>query len=265
MIFDCSNYSSTLTSTALADTELVLIQALDPPAGYPKGETRTQLQACQDASVPADIYFFLFAGQSDATILHHLSLANGFAIRKKWLDIEEPGLSIKYIAHVLALMDGYLALYPPTGIYAARWWAQQNPGVLDSFHNRQLWCAQYDGVADAGVFTAFSGWSDCRIKQYQGTSTWNGISGVDLNVLSAAELADLNPTPITPIGDHMIHVGQGMQDQMNANNDAPLADHLNYTQTDDDGIVYQVEKCIGKFGQYVSSTSSGTWVNAGPF
>jgi hypothetical protein len=39
------------------------------------------------------------------------------------------------------------------------------------------------------------------IKQYQGTTTFHGISGVDLNVLSANEAAKLTNGGIPPVDD----------------------------------------------------------------
>lgn len=259
---DLSNYSAHASAATVAATELVIIQAVLPPPGYPPSETRAQLQAAQAAGVPADVYYFLFAGQSDAVILSHLSLTDGFSVRKKWLDIEESGLSVRYIAHVLSLLDAQAATYPIAGIYAAAWWDAQNRGVLDSFSaTRQLWCAQYDNVADANVFTPFAGWAECRIKQYRGTSTWNGITNVDLNALSDREVTDLPGQKGVPVA---IHVGAGMIAQLNANNDSPLCDHINYTDVDDDGLVYNVEKVLGSKGLYVSANPGGVWTNAGP-
>jgi hypothetical protein len=268
LALDLSNYSSPITASAMSlwqsnGVKLAIIQCLNPPPGYPAGQTRAQLQACQDAGLPVDIYFFLFAGQSPTTIQAHLGLANGFRIRRKWLDIEEPGLSVRSISQALVLLDAYPSLNQSSGIYSARWWAASNPGILDHFSaSRDLWCAQYDNIADASIFNPFSGWSNCRIKQYRGTSTFGGVTSVDINVLSTSEAATLpNQGGTQPVA---IIVGEGMANQLAANADQPLCDHVNYTQTDDEGKVYQVEKVLGSKGAYVSSNASGTWVNAGP-
>ena len=59
-------------------------------------------------------------------------------------------------------------------------------------------------------------------------------------------------------------VGPGMKAQMDANQDTPLSRHQWQILIDDAGNQYQEESCLGGKGLYVSSNSSGQWVNVGP-
>lgn len=62
-----------------------------------------------------------------------------------------------------------------------------------------------------------------------------------------------------------IVVGPGLKALMDANGDAPLAYHVwDKNQVDDNGTPYEIEKCLGSKGLYVSSNIDGVWQNAGP-
>lgn len=205
---DISNYTSPLTPENLqalkdAGVELVIAQAVDPPAGFPAGRTRQQVQACIDAGLTVDVYIWLWFDLDTSDIEHKLSLLDGLPIRQLWLDVEDTA-AIKYdqatceqkVTDALALCDAYATSGgQPTGLYTGRWfWVDSR--YMDNttaFSGRELWDANYDDVADAALgFVPYGGWTAPRIKQYRGTSELAGISGLDLNVLSVAEAAELD-------------------------------------------------------------------------
>jgi hypothetical protein len=62
---DISNYTDPLTPTAVeglngAGVSHVVVQAIDPPPGYPVGRTRQQIQLCQSAGLTVDAYVRLW-------------------------------------------------------------------------------------------------------------------------------------------------------------------------------------------------------------
>lgn len=203
---DISNYTDPLTPGALAawqanDYGLVIVQAVAPPLGYPAGQTRTQVQACLNAGLTVDAYIWLWFDLDIEDIHHKLALLDGQPIRRLWLDVEDQAAS-KYDtptcnAKVQAALD-LCGTYPvtggkPTGIYTGRWfWV--NPNFMANttvFSDRDLWDSDYNGIETTDGFVPYGGWQARAIKQYAGTSTLAGIGGVDLNVLSTQEAADL--------------------------------------------------------------------------
>lgn len=202
---DISNYTSDLTSETLAawkadGVELVIVQAVDPPAGYPAGKTREQIQACLDAGLAVDAYVWLWFDLDVTDILHKLTLLDGLPIRRLWLDVEDTA-AVKYstvacktkVSAALGLCDAYPTT-EWTGIYTGGWFWRDTRymGDTTAFDNRDLWDSNYDGNPDTAAFTPYGGWEECAIKQWQGTSDYLGVSGVDLNVLSEQEAAAMS-------------------------------------------------------------------------
>jgi hypothetical protein len=69
-------------------------------------------------------------------------------------------------------------------------------GDTFEFADRHLWDADYDGIPEAEAsWSPYGGWTERRIKQFAGTSTLAGQGGVDLNVLSLKEVAEMSPAP----------------------------------------------------------------------
>lgn len=264
LVVDVSNWTSPITPAELEQWKqrgvgLVIVQAW-------AGPVRTQLQLCQDAGIPTDAYVFVYPGDTAALIRSRLALCDGYTIRRLWLDVELQGVSPQLVRMALGECDKYPTRLNPTGIYTGRWYWQPATGAMKNttaFANRPLWDSNYDGVYDTTVdFKPYGGWTSATIKQYQDTSTLDGVGNVDLDVLSASDAATLIPEePQLPVS---IIVGQGMADAMRAHSDQPLFGHLNWTEVDDSGVTFQVEACYGSLGRYVSSNASGQWVNAGP-
>lgn len=206
---DLSNYTSPLTADALAKwksdgVDLVIVQAIDPPIGYPAGRTRDQIQACSAAGLDVDAYVWLWFGLDVADIRRKLSLLDGLTIRKLWLDVEDTA-AVKYddatcqakVSAALAACDAYATTSAtPTGIYTGRWfWTDQRyMANTTAFADRELWDAAYDGQQTTDGFVSYGGWQSRALHQYAGTSTLEGIGDVDLDVLSAdVEAAVLAP------------------------------------------------------------------------
>jgi hypothetical protein len=211
---DMSNYTSELTPTALeglrsAGVGHVIIQAIDPPPGYPVGRTRAQVQACIDAGLTVDAYVWLWFDLDIADVRRKLRLLDGLSIRQLWLDVEDTA-AVKYdqptteakIAEALAECDAYPTLSRErTGVYSGRWFWADRRYVANSttFSDRELWDANYDDVADAALgFAPYGGWQRVAIKQYRGTSVLAGIGGLDLNVLSVEKVGDIFPPEPAP-------------------------------------------------------------------
>jgi Glycosyl hydrolases family 25 len=204
---DISNYTDPLTPSAVeglkgAGVSHVIVQAIDPPPGYPVGRTRQQIHLCQSAGLTVDAYVWLWFDLDIRDIQRKLSLLDRLPIRQLWLDVEDTA-SIKYdqatceakVTAALAACDSFkTASQQKTGVYTGKWfWADQRyMGNTATYGDRELWDANYDEVADAAAgFRPYGGWSAPRIKQYRGTSALAGIGGLDLNVLSVSEEHEL--------------------------------------------------------------------------
>src|SRR4051794_34374489 len=97
---DMSNYTSQLTPAALeglrnAGVAHVIVQAIEPPPGYPAGQTRQQVEACLAAGFTVDAYIWLWFDLDTADIRRKLDLLDGLNIRQLWLDVEDTA-AIKY-------------------------------------------------------------------------------------------------------------------------------------------------------------------------
>jgi hypothetical protein len=204
---DMSNYTDPLTAATIqqlkdAGVGHVIVQAVDPPPGYPAGRTRAQVQACIDAGLTVDAYIWMWFDLDTADIQRKLGLLDGLAVHQLWLDVEDTA-AIKYdqptteakVTDALAACDAFMTLSgAKTGVYSGRWfWVDRRYMANTScFADRELWDANYDDVADAALgFTTYGGWQRCVIKQYRGTSAVGGVSGLDVNVLSVEKAAEL--------------------------------------------------------------------------
>jgi hypothetical protein len=212
---DISNYTSELTPDAVAawaaqDVGLVIVQAIDPPHGYPAGRTRQQLSVLNDGHMPADAYVYLWFDASVDHVQRALTLLDDLAIGRIWLDVEDvaaagydQATTESRVKAALDVCDEYANVrnLPRAGIYTGHWfWADPRyMGNTARFSDRLLWDSQYDGVADvAANFRMYGGWSGRAIKQHIGTSALCGVSGVDQNVVS---------------DDYAALIGAGQQDQ----------------------------------------------------
>ena len=71
------------------------------------------------------------------------------------------------------------------GIYTSRYMWQDIMGGFDkctSLGNVDLWYAHYDNEPDFGDFRPFGGWTEPKMKQYNGDKYECGV-GIDKNVM----------------------------------------------------------------------------------
>lgn len=208
---DCSNYTVAFTPDLIAQWRaagagLCILQCF-PPTSLQYANQRRQMDVCAQEGMSYDCYVYDYL--ADPTwrdgALAGLTAAydDGLRPRKLWLDEEDVSLvvgnwsvaaRINAIQASLIATDDWLAArdMPKAGLYTAQWWWGPKTGNSRQFAARELWTAQYDGVADATVFTPFGGWQSCRIKQFAGSQP----DGTDMNVLSVDEEAELSqPSP----------------------------------------------------------------------
>jgi hypothetical protein len=225
LAIDVSNYTSPLSAAALEawrsnGVELVIVQAVDPPAGYPPGQTRAQIQQCLDAGLVVDAYVWIWFDLDVEDINRKLALLDGLAVRQVWLDVEDQAAarydqatSEAKVGAALEACDGYqTSSAERTGVYSGRWfWADSRyMGNTTAFSDRKLWDSDYDGIVDCATsFAPYGGWTSRAIKQYAGTSEFCGVGGVDMNVLSDEEAAALHGGGEEPVPD----IDQGWLDK----------------------------------------------------
>ncbi len=266
---DVSNFTSHFTTDHVAQWKaegigLVIVQLI---AGVRlSGDNcATQIRTCLDGGVAVDCYLFPGNDGLGMTTNQRLALVPPEArvrIRQLWVDIEpapsNPSRSAVDMAH--SACDQW-APWQTTGDYSALWVASQMGWLPWLWPNRKQWLVSVLNSGASNLGGSFAGTNNHVMSQYRMDVVLAGVSGMDRSVLAASEAEAVTRW----IGGPMtIVVGEGMKNQMAAAGDEPLCDHVNYDQEDSDGKVYQVERCYGSKGLYVSSNSSGAWVNAGP-
>lgn len=213
LVVDVSNYTAVPTPEQLqswkdAGVGAVIVQAIDPPAGYPGGVTVEQINAVNAAGLQAEAYVWLWT-ESDvaADIARKLSLLEGLPVSRVWLDVEDTTDAsveqrIQTVRDALGVLDAWTEArgLPRAGIYTARWFWPRYMSDTTEFSDRELWDADYDDVADVeSGWEPYGGWTSRRVKQYAGTSTLEGVEMVDLNVVAddyvAPEAPEAAPEP----------------------------------------------------------------------
>lgn len=223
----------------------------------------TQIQTCLSGGLAVDCYLFPGNDGLPLTAAQRLALVPPEArvkIRQLWVDIEPAYTlpSIPAVEKAYAECDVW-APWQRTGAYSALWVASKMGWLPWPWPGRKQWLVNATGAPNLGG--GFSGTGNHVMTQYREDVILSGISGMDRSLLSDSEAATVTQWLGGPMA---INVGDGMKQQMATAQDGPLCDHVYYQQTDEDGNVYDVEKCMGQKGQYVSSNSSGQWVNVGP-
>lgn len=225
----------------------------------------TQILTCLEGGLAVDCYLFPGNDGLPLSTTQRLALVPAEArvkIRQLWIDIEPaPGLPNRAAINASMATCDTWAPWQNTGSYSALWVASKMGWLPWPWPNRKQWLVNVLTSGAPNLGGTFPGTNNHVMTQYKMDVTVAGVSGMDRSLLSEGEADAVTKWLGGPMA---IHVGQGMQAQMSAAGDTPLADHVFYDQTDDDGKVYQVEKCLGTKGTYVSANSSGTWVNIGP-
>jgi hypothetical protein len=266
---DISNFTSHISRAAVSEWRdqgigVVQIQLI---SGVALGGDNCQQQilTCLEGGLAVDCYLFPGNDGLPLSTAQRLALVPAEArvnIRQLWVDIE-PAHTLPSRASVDAAgaaCDKW-APWQTSGGYSALWVAEKMGWLPWPWPSRKQWLVyvRNDGAPNLGG--TFSGTNNHVMTQYHEDVVLAGVSGIDRSLLSDSEALAVTKWLGGPMA---ITVGQGMAQQMAAAGDNPLCDHVNYDQTDDDGKVFQVERCTGSKGLYVSSNSSGQWVNAGP-
>ena len=265
---DVSNFTPRFTLQNIANwraqgIDLGIVQLIGG-VHYTGDDPATQIDLMLQGGMVVDCYLFPGNDGLPLTTSQRLALVPPSArvkIRQLWVDIE-PASSNASQASInlsMAACDSW-APWQKAGQYTAYWVAQKYGWLPWPWPNRKQWLVNATGVANTGG--TFAGTNNHVMTQFALDATVDGISGVDVSQLTPSEELAVIQWRGGPMA---IVVGDGMAAQMAAAGDTPLCDHVNYDQTDDDGNVYQVEKCVGSSGKmYISSNSSGQWVNTGP-
>lgn len=209
---DVSNYTSELSVEILQRWQAdgvgrVIIQAF--PSWYPQfAEQTRQTQACRDAGMPFSNYVYDYLADPnwrDACLQGIAQLRDSLGVSPHEVHLDEEdtetiaGWPVAWViealvASVQAVQASPFALGEE---YTGRWFWQGHAGDTTAIADLGvgLWDSDYDDLADTEQsWTPYGGWTRRRIKQYRGTSVFDGVSGVDMNALSIEEEAELNPT-----------------------------------------------------------------------
>jgi hypothetical protein len=205
---DVSNHQSGLTAAMLAtwkaehDVQLLIVQAVAPSPPWPPTQTRRQIEAAAEAGMATDAYLWAWTHSDvEADMRRKLALLDGLPVGRLWLDAEDTESASfaarrSAITRAFAVLDEWSAErgLPRPGIYTAWWYVGGYLGYARTsptpWSDRDLWNAEYDGLADADVFHPFCGWASTAVKQYTASGRLPGYGGdLDLNALSASEAA----------------------------------------------------------------------------
>lgn len=131
-------------------------------------------------------YVWCFPGESAVSIDTRLSMFNGYPVEKLWDDVEQSGLTVADVDLLLTRSDMYLPTQR-TGVYSGKWFFDQQGWTgLTRWSDRDLWDADFDGIADPNVgFEPYGGWTRRVVKQYRGTSSIGTVHAIDLDVRGA--------------------------------------------------------------------------------
>lgn len=225
----------------------------------------TQIMTCLEGGLCVDCYLFPGNDGLPLSTAQRLALVPEQArvrIRQLWIDVE-PAFTLPSqptINKAHSEGDAW-APWQTTGDYSALWVASKMGWLPWPWPNRKQWLVSVLNSGAPNLGGAFSGTNNHVMTQYHEDVIVAGVGGMDRSQLIDAEAQAVAHWMGGPMA---INVGPGMQQQMAASADVPLCDHVFYDQVDDDGKTYQVEKCQGLKGLYVSSNSSGQWQNVGP-
>lgn len=147
---DISNYTGAIDAAWIAARKaegvgLFIVETVDPPAPYPKTQTVNQLLTLRAEKVITDIYDYLWWSDDYDSISKRLDLADGFKLRRLWVDLEcttkdmprNPTLRADHIKYALVrYTDWAAARSMSVGIYTGKWFVDGYlSGIDQSFIN----------------------------------------------------------------------------------------------------------------------------------
>jgi hypothetical protein len=215
---DVSNHQGALAASTLEswrvshDVGLLIVQAVAPAPPWPPTRTRQQIEAAALAGMATDAYLWVWTHSNvEADMRNKLALLDGLPVGRLWLDAEDTE-SASFAARRAAINRAFAVLdewsasrgLPTPGLYTAWWYVGGYLGFgrteWTPWSSRDLWNAEYDGIADADVFHPYCGWGAQAIKQYTASGRLPGYGGdLDVNALSAAEAARVLGTGGNPV------------------------------------------------------------------
>ncbi len=156
LVVDISNWQGPLTADLVRcwrdqGVSRVIVQAVAPPAPYPPGVTRQQIETCRQVGMPVDAYIWLWLLGSWANFRWRLALLDGLDVDRVWLDVEDvspDGLAAttvpQRIAQVhMALAEIRAAGHTAAGVYTGAWYWRGYMGNTSEFVGEPLWAALY--------------------------------------------------------------------------------------------------------------------------
>jgi len=246
------------------NSEFILIQGIQPPYPYLgwnhtdavtglKGYTGEQMTAAREDGKKVGVYAFLWNGLANvqADILARLNCTpKGFPLdMRPYVDVEDvTKMAVTTrrtsVTNARAAADYWASLnaLPQSGGYTGTWYVS---GYLAGWWpDWPSWWADYSSPAGSIL-------SPARVIHQYTSSPIDSDAALDQEIITRSVNMAIKPA-------------EGMAAQMAAKGDTPLFGHSFHDETDDDGKTYTVEQCWGTQGMYVSSNSSGSWINAGP-
>lgn len=145
-----------------------------------------QLAAAAAAGLPVAGYLWCeFGDQPEAQVRRGQRIAERAGVTLRWLALDVEHDAWRGAAAITAWVRRAAAAvsrWTRPVVYTAAWFWRGHLGDPTDCADLPLWTAQYDGVADLGVWTPYGGWTEIVAKQYQGTTRYAGVH-CDLNVV----------------------------------------------------------------------------------
>lgn len=199
LCIDVSNYSGEISEQQARDLWAVGVRKVIVQIVNERILTHRQqipVLLAQGFEVECYVYVWFSGGEQfvrDRTAWACRELSAFPTVSMLWLDCEQSSEDDPPFDHVnepttkiiAAAVETVTVRGLSTGIYTAQWWWVPGADNSTAFAHLPLWSADYDGdptLTPAG----YGGWAHPTVKQYQGTSTLAGVSGIDLNVYEAA-------------------------------------------------------------------------------
>lgn len=181
-----ANYTKDLTDQGCADLLAAgvvgcIIQAVTGVNGL--SYTRQQLDACQRNGLRIQGYVWVFPNDTKPSMGSRLAMFDGFTLEALWCDVEQMGVKEADVDRDLIACDAFMG-GAVTGIYTGHYVFIDNGWTrVTKWSHRPLWLANYDGIPDPDIgFVPFSGWTQCQMKQYQGSTSLKSVTEIDLNI-----------------------------------------------------------------------------------
>ena len=204
---DVSNYTGELTPARLQElkdlgVDKVIVQIVDPPAGYPVTVWRQQLLAAWEFGFQLEAYVYLWNSLSFEAQIERAEekmLVEGWGaagdIKRLWYDIEDTSYALpkSTLAELMVRAFNSQARWP-NGLYTGKWYTDANlPANWQLPAHVPLWTAEYDHKPDTKIWTPYLGVSSLYMKQYEGSRELPSGGQIDLNVYDEAPTSTTMP------------------------------------------------------------------------